>query len=83
MGSIMANLTVGLDTQHIFYIAGDINSDGILGLSSLETSINLKNGTLGCQETVQTLKYATQVVIQGDTTVPPNHEVVFPASTDL
>ena len=30
MGSIMANVMVGtLDMQHKFYIAGDINSDGI------------------------------------------------------
>ena len=57
MGSIMANLTVGLDTQHIFYIAGDINSDGILGLSSLETSINLQDSTLGCQEGLTLYKH--------------------------
>ena len=46
-------MTVGaLDVHHTFYIAGDINSDGILGLdllSSLEASVNLKDGTLDCQ----------------------------------
>ena len=94
MGSIMANVTAGaLDMQHKFYIAGDINSDGILGLdllSSLGASINLQNGTLDCQEGVKiplskrrrNIEVA-RVVIQEDTTIPPNHEVVFPASIDL
>ena len=40
-----------LDMQHKLYVAGDINSDGILGLdllSSLGASVNLQDGTLEC-----------------------------------
>ena len=34
VGSIMVKVTVGaLNVQHKFYIAGDISSDGILGLN--------------------------------------------------
>ena len=50
MGSIVANVTAGaLEMQHKFYIAGDINGDGILGLdllSSLGASVNLQDGYL-------------------------------------
>ena len=94
MGSIMVNVTAGvLDMQHKFYVAGDINSDGILGLdllSSLGASINLQDGTLDCREGVKiplskrrrNIEIA-RIVVQEDTTIPPNHEVVFPASIDL
>ena len=92
MGSIMANVTVGtLDMQHKFYIAGGINSDGILGLdlsSILGASINLQDGTLDCRGlNIPLNKRRKNIevarVVQEDTTVPPNHEVVFPASIDL
>ena len=46
-----ANVTaVALDMQHKLYIAGDINSDDILGLdllSSLGTSVNLQHFNVG------------------------------------
>ena len=57
MGSVVANVTAGaLETQHIFYIAGDINGDGILGLhllSSLGASVNLQDGILECWDGVK------------------------------
>jgi hypothetical protein len=94
MGSLRASVMVGaLDIQHTFYIAGDINSDGILGLdllSSLEALVNLKDGTLDCRGDLKVplskrrrdIEVAC-VIIQEDTTVPANHEVIFPASIDL
>ena len=94
IGNIVANVTAGaLDMQHKLYIARDINSDGILGLdllSSLGASVNLQDGTLECREGVKislskrrrNIEVA-RVVLQEDTTVPPNHEVVFPATIDL
>jgi hypothetical protein len=94
MGSLRASVMVGaLDIQHTFYIAGDINSDGILGLdllSSLEALVNLKDGTLDCRGDLKVplskrrrdIEVA-RVVIQEDTTVPANHEVIFPVSIDL
>ena len=94
IGNIVANVTAGaLDMQHKLYIARDINSDGILGLdllSSLGASVNLQDGTLECREGVKislskrrrNIEVA-RVVLQDDTTVPPNHEVVFPATIDL
>ena len=94
IGNIVANVTAGaLDMQHKFYIAGDTNSNGIFGLdvlSSLGASVDLQDGTLECRESVKislserrrNIEVA-RVVLQEDTTVPPNHEVVFPTSINL
>ena len=57
MGSVVAKVTAGaLEMQHKFYIAGDINGDGILGLdllSSLGASVNLQDGILECRDGVK------------------------------
>ena len=65
-----------LNVQQKFYIAGDIDSDGIL---ELRPTINLKDGTLHCWEGLKILLSkrrrnieVARVVVQKDTTVSPS-----------
>ena len=92
IGTIEADVGLGLEsTTHEFYVASDIKSDGILGLDLLErlgATVDIKQGylfvgptklpILHCQRDVK----VARIILKENTTIPANHEVIFPAEIE-
>ena len=77
---------------HTIYVADDITGDKILGMDFLKplgANVDLKRSCLRLRNTDLPLRYSSKeiavarVILQENTTVPVNHEVVFPARIDL
>ena len=91
-GAIEADVGLGLQSMaHKFYVASDLKSDGILGLDLLEllgATVDIKEGYLRLGPAKLSIQHCqrgaevARIVIKENTTIPANHEVVFPAEIE-
>ena len=92
-GTIDAEVEMAHDLiTHKFYIADDITGDGILGmdfLKPLRANVDLEASCSRVRNAVIPLQYTykeiavARVILQENTVIPANHEVVFSAKIDL